>query len=379
MQEAFESFLENQLEELREANLLRTLPDKTGFTGIEFSSNDYLGLSTHPTLIEAACRATQDFGSGSGASRLITGSLAPHRALETRLAEFKNCDAALSFSTGYATAVGTLFALADRKSVIILDKLCHASIVDGARLSGAELRVFPHNDTEKLASHLDWAQRTHPDARVIIVTESIFSMDGDSAPLQKIVELKNQYGAVLMVDEAHAIGVLGNHGRGLIDALNLGAQVEIQMGTLGKALGAGGGYICGSQNLIDFLTNRARSFIYSTAPPPAQAAAGVAALDLLATQEGENLRLKLWQNIRLWGAQQGTQPESAIVPVIIGEEKQTLELAQQLRTRGMWVPAIRYPTVARGTARLRVSLSARHTEKDINSLSDTIRELTEAR
>ncbi|MEO6846099.1 MAG: 8-amino-7-oxononanoate synthase, partial [Chthoniobacterales bacterium] len=286
MGSAFETYLENQLAEAEESNLLRRLSDRSSFTGTEFASNDYLGLSSHPALIEAACRATKDFGAGAGASRLITGNLTPHQELERKLAEFKRTEAALSFGCGYATAVGTIFALADRKSVVILDKLCHASIVDGARLSGAEIRVFPHNNTGKLAEHLKWAQKTRPDSRVLIVTESIFSMDGDHAPLKEIVELKNRHAATLMVDEAHAIGVIGDQGRGLANTLGLGAEVEVQMGTLSKAIGAAGGYICGSRKLIDFLTNHARSFIYSTAPVPGQAAAASAALDILTTPEG---------------------------------------------------------------------------------------------
>ena len=280
--------LKHRLEAIRGQKLFRELRrvdsaqgpriEIGGRTLLNFSSNDYLGLANHPVLKEAAIKAIEKFGAGAGASRLICGSLAPFHELEEALADFKRTEAALTFSTGYATAIGTICALLGKDDIIILDKLVHASIVDAARLSGAKLRVFAHNDLNDLEDKLKWARNesrhSSPATRnTLIVTESIFSMDGDAAPLREIVALKKKHGAWLMVDEAHATGVIGENGRGLADKLGVGGQIEIQMGTLGKALGASGGYICGSRALIDYLVNRARSFIFSTAPVPAAAAA----------------------------------------------------------------------------------------------------------
>ena len=236
---------------------------------VNFSSNDYLGLANDPRLREAAIDAIEEFGVGAGASRLISGTQSPHVRLETALARWKGTQAALCFSSGYAAAIGTIPALVGKHDVVLLDKLAHASLIDGARLSGAILRVFPHNHLGKLESHLEWAQREHPDRRVLIVTESVFSMDGDRAPLRQLIDLKKRFGAMLLLDEAHAVGVIGPNGRGLAAEEGLAEEVDVQMGTLSKALGVSGGYICGSRGLIEWLVNRARSFIFSTAPPPA--------------------------------------------------------------------------------------------------------------
>src|SRR6187401_2228910 len=246
---------------------------------VNFSSNDYLGLANDPLLCQAATAAIAEFGVGAGASRLVSGTQSPHVRLESVLAKWKGTEAALSFSSGYAAALGTLPALVGKQDIIVLDKLCHAALIDGARLSGATLRVFPHNHLGKLESHLDWARREHPDRRVLIVTESVFSMDGDRAPLRELVGLKKRFGALLLLDEAHALGVVGPHGRGLAADEGLTRHIDVQMGTLSKALGVSGGYICGSRTLIDWLVNRARSFIFSTAPPPALAAAATAAVE----------------------------------------------------------------------------------------------------
>jgi 7-keto-8-aminopelargonate synthetase-like enzyme len=244
-------------------------------------------------------------------------------------------------------------------------------------LSGASIRVFPHNHLGKLESHLEWARREKPDARIIIVTESVFSMDGDRAPLREIVELKSRFQALLLLDEAHAVGVIGPKGRGLATEEKLSA--DIQMGTLSKALGAAGGYICGSSSLIEWLTNRARSFIYSTAPPAAVAAAAIAAIEFLQTSEGEERRRALWRNIELLhqslASETNRKPESAIFPFIIGQENDAMTFAHTLQKQGFFVPAIRYPSVARGTARLRITLTAAHTESQIRALVDAIRRL----
>ncbi len=350
---------------------------------VNFSSNDYLGLANDSRLREVAITAIGEFGVGAGASRLISGTQSPHLRLENALAKWKGTEAALCFSSGYAAALGTIPAIVGKNDVILLDKLCHASLVDGAKLSGAILRIFPHNQLGKLESHLQWCQREHAGKRILIVTESIFSMDGDRVPLRELVELKKRFGALLMLDEAHAVGVIGPNGRGLAAAENVSEDVDVQMGTLSKALGATGGYICGARDLIEWLINRARSFIYSTAPPPAIAAAALTAVDFLSSPEGEERRLLLWKRSRLmqqllpdnqWKKKRD-DASSAIFPWIVGDEKVVLDLASALQGEGFLVPAIRYPTVAKGTARLRITVTASHEENQIRSLCEAIKRL----
>jgi 8-amino-7-oxononanoate synthase len=349
--------------------------DLAGKRLINFSSNDYLGLANDPRLREAAVGAINQFGVGAGASRLMSGTQPPHLCLESALAKWKGMPAALCFNSGYATALGTLPALATKSDVVLLDKLCHASLIDGAKLSGATLRVFPHNQLAKLKSHLEWARRERPNARILIVTESVFSMDGDRVPLRDLVELKKYFNALLLLDEAHAIGVIGPNGRGLAAAENLSDDVDVQMGTLSKALGVSGGYICGSRNLIEWLINRARSFIFSTAPPPGLAAAALAAVDFISSAEGEDRRRILWRNIEILRERLSLDSGSAIFPWIVGDEQAALELATDLQAEGFFVPAIRYPTVAKGAARLRITVTAVHTAEQICSLCDAIKNL----
>ncbi len=415
-----QDLFEEQLKALRAASLDRHLSEIRTAQGPEieiaarrllnFSSNDYLGLANDSRLREAAIAAVGEFGVGAGASRLISGTQSPHLRLERALAEWKGTAAALCFSSGYAAALGSIPALVTKNDVVLLDKLCHASLIDAAKLSGAILRVFPHNNVRKLKSHLEWARREHAGRRVLIVTESVFSMDGDRAPLRELVQLKKQFDALLMLDEAHAVGVIGPHGRGLAAEENLSDDVDVQMGTMSKALGASGGYICGSHDLIDWLVNRARSFIYSTAPPPAIAAAALAAVNFLSSPEGEERRLLLWERINLmrqlllqlnvecWtpardiseldvgrspsiskrstlNAQRSTLnvPTSAIFPLLVGDEQAALDLAAALKTEGFLVPAIRYPTVAKGSARLRVTITSAHEENQIRSLCEAIK------
>src|SRR5580765_1855945 len=404
---AFDQELKIRLDTIREQGLYRELRRVDSPQGprisiagrelINFSSNDYLGLANHPALKEAAIKAVEQFGAGAGASRLICGSLAPFHELEETLACFKGTEAALTFSTGYATALGTITALLGKNDFIIVDKLIHACIVDAAKLSGAKLRVFSHNDLNDLEEKLQWAntQFRHPSPvtrHILIVTESIFSMDGDPAPLREIVALKEKYGAWLMVDEAHATGLYGPNRRGLAEELRVSDRIEIQMGTLGKAIGASGGYICGSLALIDFLINRARSFIFSTAPVPAAAAAATAGIQLVQSSKGSTRTEQLRQRVgaflvgtrstasptppkaREWDAVERvpTQAErSAIIPLIVGEEAAAVAAATQLRGRGFFVPAIRYPTVARGAARLRITLTAEHVEALTKALHAT--------
>jgi 8-amino-7-oxononanoate synthase len=320
---------------------------------INFSSNDYLGLASSDVLKAAMIEGIARYGAGSGASRLVCGGLAPHRELEEALAVFKGAEAALTFSSGFAVALGTIPALMGKDDVIVMDKLCHASLVDSARLSGATIRVFPHNHLEKLERLL----QSNEGRRTLVITESIFSMDGDAALLKEIVELKDQHGARLMLDEAHAVGVLGPQGRGLAAALGLEQRIDLQMGTLSKALGLSGGYLAASRTVIDWLINKARSFIYSTAPSPAIAHAASAALRFCIGDEGDARRARLQANLAALG--RGALP-SAIVPVIVGDEAAALQLSAQLLEEGWLIPAIRYPTGARGTARLRLTLSAAH-------------------
>lgn len=338
---------------------------------VNFSSNDYLGLAGDERLKAALIEGIGRFGAGSGASRLVCGTLGPHADLEDSLAAFKGSEAALTFSSGYATAVGTLTALAGKGDVIVLDKLSHASLIDGARLSGATLRIFPHNDLGKLESHLRWAERQvgPAEGRVLVVTESVFSMDGDRAALAGIVSLKERHGAWLLLDEAHAFGVVGPAGRGLGAELGMeGGRIDLQMGTLSKAAGLSGGYVCARRAIIDLLVNRARSFVYSTAPPPALALAARVAVDLIAGPEGERLRGLLWERVGLLSRALETQGESAILPVVLGTNEAALAASERLREEGFLIPAIRYPTVPKGRARLRVTVSAAHREDEVLGL-----------
>lgn len=393
--DSFDAELPQRLLAIREQGLLRELRrvdspqgpriNLAGRELLNFSSNDYLGLANHPALKEAAIRTVHEFGTGAGASRLLCGSLAPFHALEETLAAFKGTESALTFPTGYAAALGTIPALIGKGDFIVTDKLVHACIVDAARLSGAQIRIFAHKDLNELEDCLRWrssfslsGSTLKPELqtpRTLIVTESVFSMDGDHAPLREIVAIKEKYGAWLMVDEAHATGLYGPHRRGLADELGVSDGIEIQMGTLGKALGASGGYICGRRSLIDLLVNRARSFIFSTAPVPAAAAAAMAGIQLVQSPEGATRVQKLWQRTNEFHAARRTphvSPPSAIIPLIIGEEAEAVAVAAQLRERGCFVPAIRYPTVARGAARLRVTISAAHTAEDVAELAGAL-------
>jgi glycine C-acetyltransferase/8-amino-7-oxononanoate synthase len=386
MDRSLEVFLAGRLREIEARGLLRRLNPLEGSQGIlvrrdsktlrNFSSNDYLGLANHPGLWEAAQREWARGGFGAGASRLVCGSLAAHGELEEELADFKKTGAALVFSSGYAAAAGTIAALCGSGDVVVLDKLSHACLVDAAHLSGAAIRVFPHNDLEKLESHLRWASTKHPDGRVLVVAESVYSMDGDTAPLADIVELKDRFGAWLMLDEAHAVGVIGPQGRGLAEHEGLANRVEIQMGTLGKALGAHGAYIAGSVALRDFLVNRARSFVFSTAPPAPLAAAAKEAIRICRSDEGDARREALRSGIKTWRDFFEESPtDGAIQPLHVGGEREAVELSGRLLERGFLVPAIRYPTVALGQARLRVTLCAGHSKNDVRELATALAEL----
>lgn len=335
-----------------------------------FASNDYLGMAESPALVDAVREGLEIWGAGAGASRLVCGTYAPHEALEKVLAEAKGAEAALAFTSGFAVPLGVIPALVGPGDTIILDKLSHACLVDAAKLSGATLRVFPHNHLEKLNRLLGAAK-----GRVLVVTESVFSMDGDRAALEEIVALKERHGAWLLLDEAHAFGVIGPQGRGLAAELGLEARVDLQMGTLSKAAGLSGGYVAGRRAVMDWLINRARSFIYTTAPPPFLAHAGCAAVEMMMGTEGEQRRIRLRENVALFRRLIGQDEaafSSAIVPVGVGDEREAVALSARLRKQGFWIPAIRYPTVARGAARLRVTLSALHERSTIEGLADGI-------
>lgn len=388
MIDSFQEKLAGELAGIESADLRRTVREVASAQGarvrlegrevLNFSSNDYLGLANHPALKESAVQAIENFGTGAGAARLISGSQSPHHELESVLANFKGTESALAFSSGYAAAIGTIPALVGTGDVVVLDKLVHASLVDAAKLSGAKLRVSKHNDLADLARILEWA--AEQGGRILVVAESVYSMDGDLAPLLNLVELKEQHGAWLMLDEAHATGLYGEGRRGVAEEFGVAARVEVQMGTLGKALGAAGGYICGSNELVDLLRHRARSFVFSTAPMPAQAAAAQAGIKVVESAEGEERRTRLWSlvdELKNGLIELGWQlpvVQSAILPLMVGAEAEAIALSEQLLEAGVFVPPIRYPTVARGEARLRITVSAAHSSDDIKKLLEVLGE-----
>jgi 8-amino-7-oxononanoate synthase len=333
-----------------------------------FSSNDYLGLARHPEIEAALIEGVRRYGAGSAASRLVCGTLPPHRLLEEELAAAKQTEAALVFSSGFATALGVIPAVVTKHDFVLLDKLCHACLVDAARLSGATIRVFPHNDITKLARLLATIRSKHPQARILVVTESVFSMDGDLCSLREIVDLTEQHDALLLLDEAHGFGVLGENGMGLAEREGLQQRVTFQMGTLSKAAGLSGGYVAASRDWIELLVNRARPFIYSTAPPPALAHAALTALNLIRSDEGKSLRGKLRDIISIIA-----DSPTPIIPRILGSNEAALSASASLAEDGFMVPAIRYPTVPRGSARLRISLSATHPPEAVTALKDALR------
>ncbi|MFZ5449021.1 MAG: 8-amino-7-oxononanoate synthase [Thermodesulfobacteriota bacterium] len=333
---------------------------------LNLSSNDYLGLAQDPRIINAARAAAAQWGAGAGASRLVVGHLKLHDEVEARLAAFKGTEAAVIFPTGYMANVGTISALVGPGDVIFSDRLNHASIYDGIKLSGAGLQRFPHRDLNRLEQLL---QQTEATRRRLIVTDSVFSVDGDLAPLADLVTLKERYGAWLMIDEAHATGVLGDRGAGLADALGLTRQVDIHMGTFSKALGSQGGYVAGDRHLIDYLHNRARSFIYSTALAPPVLGAIDKALEIVVQEPERRLFLKqesevfrrslMAAGLDLLGSQ------TQIIPVLVGQNEYTLKFAAALKEQGLMAVALRPPTVPPSRARVRFSLSAGHSREDL--------------
>lgn len=373
---------QRMISELKEKNLyrrLRVLEDHQGtracLQGREillFCGNDYLGLSRHPRVVRAARKALKRYGAGTGAARLISGTTDAHASLEKKLARFKNKERALVFGSGFLANLGILTAFAGESDAIIMDKLCHASLVDGARLSKAELRVFPHKNYKKCEELL---RQTRGARRRVLVTETVFSMDGDLADLQALVRLKKKYDALLVADDAHGTGVLGAHGRGATEGFSKG--IDVIMGTLSKAIGGLGGFVAADKILIDTLINFARPFIFATSLPAHLCAAAREALCVI--EEEPSLRTKLWKNIR--EVFEGLtklgfslkEPESAILPVVIGDEKEALDASRKLLERGLFIPAVRYPTVPKSKARLRITVSAAHTDKDIRQFLEAFK------
>ena len=373
-----------EIKKIEEENLLRELKHGTQETGIDFQfndhklinfcSNNYLGLCSHERIKTAAKKAVDSYGVGSGASRLVSGSSLPHHEIENESAVFFEKESAIFFSNGYSAALGTLGAILQPDDIVIIDRLCHASLIDGAKLSGAILRSFPHNNLDKLEKILDaTCKANNKDNRILIVTEGIFSMDGDSPDLYKIVNLKKKYNALLLVDEAHSFGICGEIGKGKLSEYNLSEHADFIMATFGKSAGAAGAVTATSKIWRDLIINKARSFIYSTAPMPSQAAAASEGLKIIQEDEGNLRREKLDSNINLLCTKLNLKrPEGAILPIMVGEESASIEISNKLFESGIYAPAIRYPTVARGSARIRITLSSDHTNTNITELADIL-------
>jgi glycine C-acetyltransferase len=379
-----ENFLSQEVATLREKGLFRNLRilegcqlPKATFDGrvvVNLSSNNYLGLNTHPKLIEAAIRATQDLGVGSGAVRTIAGTMQIHMELEETIARFKQVEASVVFQSGFTANAGTVSAVLSKGDLIISDELNHASIIDGCRLSRAEIRVFPHKDLNRLEEILketaDFA------GRKLLISDGVFSMDGDIAPLPQIVELAEKYRAIMMVDDAHASGVLGKNGRGTVDHFKLHGRVDIQVGTLSKALGSLGGYVCGRRNLIDFLYHRARPFLFSTSHPPAVAASCLAAFAVL--EEEPTWMERLWENTRFFksglerlGFDTGVS-ETPITPIIVGKGDLAMRFSDELFAEGVFAQGIGYPTVPEARSRVRTIVTATHTREQLQFALDVL-------
>ena len=343
-----------------------------------FASNDYLGLANHPAVKQAAIEGIEEWGVGSGASRLISGTYLPHQTLEQDLATFKGTEAALTFGSGYLANVGCLPSLIGQGGLIIADQLCHASLLDGCRLTRADVKVFHHNDLDHLQKLLNKRTAAH---QRLILTEGVFSMDGDIAPIPDLLTVAQRYGAQILIDDAHGTGVMGKHGRGTLEHFNLGPNTVFQMGTLSKALGVSGGYVAGTTSLTQYLLNTARSFIYTTAPPPAMACAAREALKIL--QQEPERRTRLWNNRK--SMYEGlkalgftlTSTQSPILPVIIPHAQQALEFSHHLLEAGILIPAIRPPTVPKESSRLRITVTSEHTPEQIAKVLRTFKSVGE--
>ena len=375
------AYLGEELDSLKKQNLYRRLRILDGEqkahttfdhrSVVNLSSNNYLGLTTHPRLRARALEALQTYGVGSGSVRTIAGTMAIHMELERRLAEFKQVEAVVVFQSGFTANAGTVSAILTKEDVVISDELNHASIIDGCRLSRATVKVFPHKDVDAARRII---KELPPSQRRLLITDGVFSMDGDLGPLPALCELAEETGCIMMVDDAHASGVFGKNGRGTIDHFGMHGRVDVQVGTLSKAIGALGGYVAGSRNLIEFLYQRARPFLFSTSHPPAVAAACIAALDVLL--EHPEIMEQLWDNTRVFktglerlGFNTGVS-ESPITPVIAGDSAKANTLSDRLFEEGVFAQAIGYPTVARDKARVRTIVTATHTREDLQYALD---------
>ncbi len=384
------SFLSIQLDELKAKGThfkLRVLDDEQAavctFDGkkvVNLASNNYLGLTTHPKLREAALAATKKYGVGSGAVRTIAGTMKIHMELEEKIARFKNVEACVVFQSGFTANAGAVSAFLGKEDFIISDALNHASIIDGARLSRAKILVYEHKNIAQAEEKLASVQ--HDPGRKLLITDGVFSMDGDIGPLPALCDLAEKYGAIMMVDDAHSSGVLGRNGRGTVDHFDLHGRVDIQVGTLSKAIGALGGYVCGSRDLIDFLYHRARPFLFSTSHPPSVAATCIAAFDVL-QDEPERIE-RLWENTRFWkkelallgfniGGQNTPASETPITPIIIGDGRLTMDFSRALFDQGVLGTGIAFPTVPEGKARIRTIMTATHTREQLDEALETLK------
>ena len=386
------SYLGDQINQLKEKGThfkLRVLEDEQepvctfdGKRVINLASNNYLGLATHPKLREAALDAINKYGVGSGAVRTIAGTMRIHMELEEKIARFKSVEACVVFQSGFAANAGTVSAILGKEDFIISDELNHASIIDGARLSRAKILVFRHKDAahaeEQLASIKDQP------GRKLLITDGVFSMDGDIGPLPALCDVAEKYGAIMMVDDAHASGVLGRNGRGTIDHFKVHGRVDVQVGTLSKAIGALGGYVCGSRDLIDFLYHRARPFLFSTSHPPSVAATCIAAFDVL--EQEPQLMEKLWENTRYFkkelgnlgfniGGKNTPANETPITPIIIGEGKLAMQFSRELFNEGVMATGIAFPTVPEGKARIRTIMTATHTREQLDQALEILKKV----
>jgi glycine C-acetyltransferase len=384
MAATLDAFLSEELDALRQKHLFRSLrvlegrqlPEARfdGHSVINLSSNNYLGLNTHRRLVDAAKQATETFGVGSGAVRTIAGTMQIHMELEEAIARFKHVEASVVFQSGFTANAGTVSSILGKGDLIISDELNHASIIDGCRLSRAEIRVFPHKDMNRLEEILK--ETTSFPGKKLLITDGVFSMDGDIAPLPALVELGERYGAIVMVDDAHSSGVLGKSGRGTVDHFNLHGRVDIQVGTLSKAIGSLGGYVCGSRKLIDFLYHRARPFLFSTSHPPAVAASCLAAFQVL--QEEPEWIERLWENTRFFkagldrlGFNTG-QSETPITPIIVGKGDLAMRFSDELFANRVFAQGIGFPTVPEARSRVRTIVTATHTKSQLQRALDVM-------
>lgn len=375
MKEVYKEFFKERISKIAELGLYRKLwilegmqshrIKREGKEVIQFSSNNYLGLTSHPAVKKKAIKIIEEFGCGSASSRLVSGNLLLYKELEERLAQFKQTPAALVFNSGYMANLGVIPSLMGEGDIIFSDELNHASIIDACRLSRAEICIYPHRDVEYLENLL----RKTKGKKKLIVTEGVFSMEGDIAPLPDIAFIAERYSAMLMVDDAHGTGVLGEQGRGTIEHFGLQNKVDIQMGTLSKALGGIGGFIAGDKILIDYLINTARTFIFTTALPPSVLSSAIAALEVIC--EEPNLRKRLWDNVQFFKTRieslgfQTTSTETPIIPVILRDSWLALRMSEMLLHQGILIQAIRPPAVPEGTSRLRITIMATHTREDL--------------